>query len=114
MNKNIPEELARLIPSLKGLECWYVSCGGAAGSTFELVLGGKVRRPVPLKNPGHTEEFRQFGGEVSLFVWCAWRLDDLDGPVTSWDDTKESVEAGLTKLIGSRVDSVEVFPPPWD
>jgi hypothetical protein len=114
MNQNIPEELARLVPSLKGLECWYVSCGGAAGSTFQLTLGGKVRRTVPLKNPGHSEEFRQFEGEVGLFVWCAWRLDGSDGPVTSWDDTKESVEAGLTQLIGSRLDAVEVIPPALD
>jgi hypothetical protein len=114
MNKNIPEELARLSAALKGLECWYVSCGGAAGSTFQLTLGGKVRRPVPLKNPAHSEEFRQFEGEVGLFVWCAWRLDGTDGPVTSWDDTNESVEAGLKKLIGSRIDAVEVVPPAWD
>jgi hypothetical protein len=114
MNKSIPEELAGLIPSLKGLECWYVSSGGAASSTFQLTLGGKVRRPVPLKNPGHSEEFRQFEGEVGLFVWCAWRLDGTDGPVTSWDDTKESVEAGLEKLLGSRIDTVEVVPPAWD
>lgn len=114
MNKNIPEELARLIPSLKGLECWYVSCGGAAGSTFQLSLGGKVRRPVPLKNPAHSEEFRQFEGEAGLYVWCAWRLDGSDGPLTSWDDTEESIEAGLAQLIGSRIDSVEVVPPAWD
>src|SRR5258708_1968370 len=87
MNKNIPEELASLLPSLKGIECRYVSCGGAAGSTFQLSFGGKVRRPVPLKNVGHSEEFRQFEGEVGLLVWCAWRLDAPDGPLTSWDDT---------------------------
>jgi hypothetical protein len=114
MNKNIPEELARLISSLKGLECWYMGCGGAAGSTFHLDLGGKVRRPVPLKNPAHSEEFRQFEGEVGLDVWCAWRLDGADGPVTSWDDTIEAVQAGLEKLVGSRIDTVEVVPPAWD
>jgi hypothetical protein len=114
MSKNIPEELARLIPSLKGLECWYVTCGGAAGSTFQVVLGGKVRRPVPLKNPAHSEDFRQFEGEVGLYVWCAWRLDGSDGPVTSWDDANGSVEAGLKKLIGSRLEFVEVVPPAWD
>jgi len=114
MSKNIPAELTGLLPSLKGLECWHVSCGGAAGSTFQLTLGGRVRRPLPLKNPGHSEEFRQFEGEVGLFVWCTWRLDGTDGPVTSWDDTEESVEAGLGKLIGSRIDNIEVIPPAWD
>jgi len=52
--------------------------------------------------------------QVELFVWCAWRLDASDAPVTSWDDTKESVEAGLAKLKGSRIDAVEVVPPAWD
>ena len=114
MNMNIPEELGRIISSLKGLECWYVSFGGAAGSTFQLALGGKVRRPVRLKNPAHSDEFRQFEGQVGLFVWCAWRLDSTVGPVTSWDDTNESAEAGLEKLIGTRIDTVEVVPPAWD
>ena len=114
MIKSLPEELARSLSALKGLECWYVSCGGAAGSTFELVFGGKVRRPIPLKNVAHSEEFRQFEGELGLFVWCAWRLDAADGPVTSWDDTNESVDAGLAKLKGSRVEAVEVIPPAWD
>ncbi|MBV9123746.1 MAG: hypothetical protein JO112_10350, partial [Planctomycetes bacterium] len=91
-----------------------MSSGGGAGSTFQLALGGKVRRPLPLKNPAHAEDFRQFEGEVSLFVWCAWRLDALDRPVTSWDDTEESVAAGLEQLVGSRIDTIEVVPPAWD
>ena len=114
MNTNIYEELGRLIPSLKGLECWYVSCGGAAGSTFQLALGDRIRRSVPLKNLGASEEFRQFEGELGLYVWCAWRLDGSDGPLTSWDDTDESVKAGLTRLIGTRIRSIEVMPPAWD
>jgi hypothetical protein len=114
MKKNIPEELGRLIPALNGLECWYVSCGGAAGTTFQLALGGKIRRSIPLTNPAHTEEYRQFEGEASLLVWCAWRLDGLDRPLTSWDDTDESVKAGLERLLGTRVDSIEVVPPAWD
>ncbi len=114
MENSIPEEIGRVIPSLKGLECWYVSCGGAAGSTFELALGHKVRRPVPLTNPAHSHEFRGFGGEVSIIVWCAWRLDCPEGPLTSWDDKQESVEKGLTMLIGSRIDSFDLVPPAWD
>jgi hypothetical protein len=110
----IPEELGRLVPSLNGLECWYVSCGGSAGSTLELALGKKVPRPIPLKNIAHPEEFRHFEGEVSLFVWCAWRLDGLDSPITSWDDSDEAVETGLAKLIGARIESIDVIAPAWD
>jgi hypothetical protein len=114
MSKNLPEELDHILRSLSGLECWYVSCGGAAGSTFQLVLGEKIRRSVPLKNLEHLEDFRQFEGEVGLFVWCAWRLDSPVEPVSSWDDTQESIETCLKTLIGTRIRSIEVFPPAWD
>jgi hypothetical protein len=114
MNKTIPEELAKILPSLTGLECWYVSCGGAAGSTFQLSLGRKITRAVPLRNTAHSEEFRRFEGEIGLYVWCAWRLDGSDGPLTSWDDTNESVDRGLNELIGSCIVSLEIFPPVWD
>jgi hypothetical protein len=114
MNETLPDELHRLLPSLQGMECWYVSCGGAASSTFQLALGEKVPRPVMLQNAAHSDEFRRFEGEVALFVWCAWRLDARDAPLTSWDDTEQAVEAGLTRLVGSRIDSMEVLPPAWD
>jgi len=114
MNKNIPVELGKLIPSLRGLECWYVSCGGAAGSAFQLSFGEKVRRRMPITNSAHSDAFRQFEGEVSLLVWCAWRLDGPDSPLTSWDDRHESIEAEVSKLVGTRIESLEVVPPAWD
>lgn len=114
MQSQVTQELSRLIASLNGLECWHVSCGGAAGPTFQLVLGGKVRRAAPLKNPAATEEFRQFEGEMGLYVWCAWRLDGTEAPVTSWDDMQDTVVAGLEKLVGSRIDAIEIIPPAYD
>jgi hypothetical protein len=114
MHHHVAEELGKLVASLKGLECWYVSCGGAAASTFQLALGKKLRRARPLKNTAHPEEFRQFEGEAGLYVWCAWRLDGVDSPLTSWDDTQESMQAGLTKLTGARISAVVSIPPAWD
>src|SRR5207248_2615731 len=108
----IPDELARLIPLLHGLECWEVSCGGAAGSTFQLALGEKVRLPVPVKKTKHFDKLPQFIGQFCILVWCAWRLDGADGPLTSWDDT--NFEAGLNTLVGSRIESTEIVPPAWD
>jgi hypothetical protein len=112
--KQLPADVQKLVPLLRGLECWYVSTGGAAGSTFQLALGEKVRRPSPLRNPAHSSEFREFEGTVSLLIWCAWRLDSSDGPVTSWDDTDQNGEAGLRQLIGSQIASFDVVPPAWD
>jgi hypothetical protein len=114
MHKDIPGELASLVGSIRGLECWYVSSGGAACSTFALSFGAKIRRPVPIKNPAHSEEFRHFEGELNLLVWCAWRLDGPDAPLTSWDDADESISAQLTKLIGATVESVELIQPAFD
>src|SRR5262249_33872405 len=114
MENYIPEEIARTVASVQGIKCSRVYCGGAAGSTFQLALGDVVARLLPEREPVHTDESCQLETEASIVVWCAWRLDRSDGPLTSWDDTNESVEAGLTRLIGARVDSIEVIPPAWD
>ena len=114
MNDHIPEEISRLVPLLESLECWYVSTGGAAGSTFQLSLGEKIRRDIPLKNSVHSEEFRHFEGSASILVWCAWRLDSVNGPITSWDDAQQGVEEGLHKLIGQKIESVDLIPLAWD
>jgi hypothetical protein len=114
MNMQIPDELNRPIRSLQGLECWEASCGGAAGSTFQLALGEKVPLPVPSKETKHSGTFPQWEGQASILVWCAWRLDSLEGPLTSWDDTEQSIKAGLTRLVGARIDSLEILPPAWD
>lgn len=114
MDTNGRPDLLSLLHSIRGLPCWYVSTGGAAGSTFQLALGGKVLRQVPLRNAAHPEEYRKFEGEVSLLVWCAWRLDSVDAPLTSWDDAEAGVANGLGKLVGRVVESAEAAPPAWD
>jgi hypothetical protein len=107
------QEMNTLVNSLTMLECWYVSCG-ATGSTFQLAFGRKVPRTERLRNPDHSVAYQKFEGEANLLVWCAWRLDTLDRPVTSWDDTTQGFEQGLARLIGARVESFELRPPAWD
>src|SRR5216683_1248657 len=102
------DTLNKFIGSIKALDCWYVSCG-ATGSTFQLALGGKIPRTDILQNPDHTDEYRRFEGEANLLVWCVWRLDASDGPLTSWDDTKQGIEQGLAKLVGTRVESIDLL-----
>jgi hypothetical protein len=72
-----------MVDSLRELPCWYVSCGGAVGPSFQLALGNRVLRNRPLKNSAHPDEFRRFEGEANLLVWCSWRLDGSEGPRTS-------------------------------
>ena len=94
--------------ALFGQECWYASCGGSAGAAFELALGKKMARKYPIKNPAHSQEFRNFEGTTSLFVWCTWRLDDSEAPVTSSDDENSSVIAGLNQLVGHRISNMDI------
>jgi hypothetical protein len=107
-------QLSNLVYSIRTLRCWHVGCGGAAGPTFSLALGERVPRAVPLMNPAEPESFRQFEGEANLYVWCSWRLDDPDRPLTSSDDTTPSIEQGLTQLLESTVTAVQLAPPAWD
>jgi hypothetical protein len=94
--------------------CWYVSCGGSVGTTFQLVLGEKILRSVPVANPAHSDDFRHFEGEANLLVWCTWRLDSADAPLTSSDDAVEHVEKVLERLVGQTVVDVRVDLPGWD
>ncbi len=107
-------ELMTLVNSMEGLCCWYVSSGGAAGSTFELALGDRVPRRIPIKNPAHSEEYRLHEGEANLLVWCVWRLDGPDNPLVSWDAADETIEKELGRLVGARIESVTLIPPAWD
>src|SRR5262245_31199240 len=114
MNTNGQPDLSTLVDGLRGLRCWYVSCGGAAGPTFQLALGGKVPRKVPLKNPAHSEDYRRHEGETNLMDWCSWRLDGPDRPFTSSDDSEEGMTRELARLVGASVESVAVVAPAWD
>jgi hypothetical protein len=96
-------ELNDFLFALRELRCWYVSTGGSAGPTFQLALGGKIQRHEELTNSAHTDEFRRFEGEANLLVWCTWRLDGPEGPLTSADDTPENIAERLALLVGERV-----------
>ena len=102
------------IQGIVQLECWYVSAGRGVGSSFDLALGGKVPRAVPLRNPTAPDEFRENEPEASLLVWCTWRLDGRDSPIASSDLSSDAVRDALQVLIGQKVVSVEATPPAWD
>lgn len=103
-----------LVNRLISLECWYVSAGGAVGTTFQLALGRRIPRDRPLDNQAHSQDYRDSEGEANLLVWCDWRLDGKDEPVTSCDDTPERVRAGLERIVGHKVTAAILVPPAWD
>jgi hypothetical protein len=103
-----------VVAALSGKECWHVSCGGAAVTTFQLALGAKIPRAEPISLRGRSYEFDQYEGEANLLVWCSWRLDSDTAPLTSSDDTQEKVVASLNHLVGQKTLRVSVEMPGWD
>jgi hypothetical protein len=79
-----------------------------------VALGENVPLPAPSKKTRYSNAIPQFEGQASVLIWCAWRLDGADGPLTSWDDAEQSIKAGLAKLVGSRIDTLDIAPPAWD
>jgi hypothetical protein len=115
VNRSDPFRALRFVlRSLRGMRCWYVSCGGLDIPSFSLAFGGMNPRPVPLRNTFHSDDFRRNTGKVNLYVWCTWRLDSAAGPVTSSDDTEASIISGLGHLLSDTVESVDASLPGWD
>lgn len=114
MKDELSVDLFAEVKRLVGKVCWYVSTGGAASTTFELAMGERIPREFAVPNVAHSGEFRKFDGEFGLFVWCAWRLDGTDGPLTSWDDVDENASRLLDTLAGQKITNVKVEPPSWD
>jgi hypothetical protein len=114
MEKTINELICEIINAFRCKKCWYASCGGVAGATFALALGRKIRRINPLKNKSHSDDYRQYEGEVNLYVWCTWRLDSKEGPITSSDDSKKGIAKALDQLLGKKVTDIRVDIPCWD
>ncbi len=115
MKDTMSEFNVQLRKMLVGLDCWYVASGGKhVGSTFSLAFGARIPRKFPSKNIAHSDEFRNYDGEANLLVWCTWRLDGKDAPVTSSDDTEQNIKMGLAGLVGSKIEDVLVEHPAWD
>ncbi|MGO8745236.1 MAG: hypothetical protein ACLQNE_04530 [Thermoguttaceae bacterium] len=110
-----------VISAVRGKKCWHVGCGGAVGTTFQLAIGEKVRRETSLsvlKMPFHVDyaprDIDEYEGEIVLLVWCTWRLDDANAPVSSSDDTLEHVVDALKTLTDRDILHVAVDLPAWD
>src|SRR5438270_7954122 len=114
MSQHDDKRLMDLLTSLKNLPCWYVSCGGAAGPSFQLALGRKVSRSLPLKNAAHPEDYRLHEGEANLLVWCSWRLDSAEGPLVSSDCSSTAIMQHLQRLKGATLLGCAPISPAWD
>jgi hypothetical protein len=108
------DKVQQMLSQAVRMPCWYVSAGKGTGSSFQLVLGGKVLRKHPIKNPHQSEEFRKYAGEASLLVWCSWRLDGESEALASSDEADEVIEHKLQVLVGTTLETVEITSRAWD
>ena len=115
---------AEIKSSLVGRKCWYAYC--SFGNTFKIVLGRKIPRDaedlevrkklaarrsaksLAVREDELSRVWNRFQGESEVLVWCSWRLDAANGPLTSWDDQAENCESGICRLIGHTVRTVEI------
>ena len=67
-----------------------------------------------LRNEAHSDEYRKYEGEANLLVWCTWRLDSTEQPISSSDDTTEHVVQALEALAGREVLNAVINLPGWD
>jgi len=101
--------------SLLGKPCWYASCGAAVGSSFQLAFGERLPRRRALSNPNHSVDYRENEGEANLLVWCTWRLDGVNTPITSSDDDDdERLTTSIEQLVGQTATKVNIELPGMD
>ena len=91
--------------------CWLVN-SGRVGSVFELAFEPRIRRSVPLQAADYSEDFRFFEGESNLLVWCTWRLDGSQGPLTGSDNYEPALH--LSRLINQYIYKIDIDPNSWD
>ncbi len=80
-------------------------------------LWREVLRTPPLRNPSISDDQRNYEGELSLYVTCAWRLRTTDQVLYGWTDAADDpaqLTSTLEQLVGKRVESVGIRRPAWD
>jgi hypothetical protein len=108
---NPATSLRRLTTSLIGERVWWVAPG--VGASFSLALGGGFPRKRPVKSANR--RFSAYQPEISLIVWCVWRLETSRAPLASSDgDDQRSIRAVGRALIGKRIRTIELVRPCWD
>lgn len=111
------EDFMTVLRSLVGKPCWAFAASEVTGSDVTLDFGRKIPRAIPLMNPSLGEDLRYHEGEISLYLCCAWRLDSEETSICSSGDSSAPegpVISGLRLLVGTVVESVELFRPLFD
>lgn len=97
--------------------CWLVIAGKGTGSIVHLGFGEKNLRDRPLKNTCISEEERLFYPDISLMIYCAWRLSLADKILCGWRSSNKAggeMLSGLLLLKSKSVTDVVIYPLGFD
>ena len=103
--------------TLVGKPCWGIAAGANTGSVLNLHLGGKICRPRLLPNPALSADLRQYRGELSVFIKCAWRLDMEDKIICGWIESCSEggpLARGLHRVLDETVERISLQRPALD
>lgn len=117
MKTRLEQELRHELRQITSKPCWSVIAGEGTGSIVSLDFGEKVPRHTPLKNSQLTKIERENEGEMSLMIWCAWRLDGPKGVICGSTDSNANdgpMVKGAKMLVGRSVEAVEILSPAFD
>lgn len=101
---------------LHGKECWSVIAGAGTGSIVSIGFGAQVPARRFSANPRLTLKDRQFEPEYSIYVECAWRLQDGERVLATWTEAAggERWSKELEKLRGLKIESTTIRPVAFD
>jgi hypothetical protein len=117
LQRKISVEFEGAVNRLVGQLCWGIIAGAGTGSIISLQLGRQIPRQLHSRNPTLSRLQKKYESEYTLFIECAWRLESNSKVICGcWDDNSKNGEmiAGLKRLTGSTVTSVNVKKPTWD
>jgi hypothetical protein len=102
---------------LVGKRCWGIVAGANTGSVLDLHLGQKLLRQHQVRNPTLPEDLRQNRGELSLFIQCAWRLEDKERVICGWGEDFSHggpLGKGIQLIVDQPIERVSIRRPSFD
>ncbi len=100
-----------VVSSFTGENCWSIVAGKGTGSVVHLGFGKKIEMCRPLTNPNLTEDERKYDPELSMMIFCAWRIMNPTRIICSWRDDNEKdgrMLSGLNMLRDKKVVKIGV------
>jgi len=75
-------KIQEILDLLKRKKCWAVLAGYPNASIIYLHFGAKIRREKIINNDQHQYGLQEYQGEYWLGIYCDWRLQQGNKPIT--------------------------------